>query len=83
MAATHKVDEAIGAIQSGTDSSAQTVQTTVEAIDAVTTQAQKSGEALVHITGLANDSSSQVQAIAAAATEQSAASKRSTAMSRT
>ena len=75
MAATHKVDEAIGAIQSGTDSSAQTVQTTVEAIDAVTTQAQKSGEALVHITGLANDSSSQVQAIAAAATEQSAASE--------
>ena len=75
MSATHKVDEAVGAIQTGTDSSAQTVQDAVEAIDEVTGQAQQSGEALVHIAGLANDSSSQVQAIAAAATEQSAASE--------
>lgn len=75
MAATHKVDDAVNAIQVGTGKSAQTVQNAVEAIDDVTSRAQQSGEALVHITGLTNDSSSRVQAIAAAATEQSATSE--------
>lgn len=75
MNATREVDDVIGAIQSGTDKSAQTVQGAVEAIDAVAHQAQQSGEALSHITILAEDSSARVQAIAAAATEQSAASE--------
>ncbi len=75
MAATHKVDDAVSTIQVGTGKSAQTVQNAVEAIDDVTNQAQRSGEALVHITGLTNDSSIRVQAIATAATEQSATSE--------
>ena len=75
MNATREVDDVISAIQAGTDKSAQTVQNTVEAIDTVAGQARQSGEALAHITNLAENSSSQVQAIAAAATEQSAASE--------
>lgn len=75
MNATKDVDKAIGAIQTGTEKSAQTVQHAVEAIEAAADLARQSGAALTTISDLANDSSNRVQAIAAAATEQSAASE--------
>lgn len=75
MNATKDVDTAIGAIQAGTDKSAQTVQEAVEAIEAAAGLARQSGEALNIISDQACDSSNRVQAIAAAATEQSAASE--------
>ena len=75
MNATKDVDKAVGAIQSGTDKSAQTVQDAVQAIEEAAGMARQSGVALNAISDLANDSSNRVQAIAAAATQQSAASE--------
>ena len=75
MSATSEVEKAIAAIQEGTSKSATTVDTTVNSIEEVSHMAQESGHSLDLISNLAGDSSSRVSAIAAAATQQSAASE--------
>ena len=75
MSATQEVETAIAAIQEGTGKSSATVDRTVSSIDDVGLLAQESGQALERISGLAGDSCARASAIAAAATEQSAASE--------
>lgn len=75
MSATREVETAIAAIQQDTGQSASTVDNTVTSIEEVAQLAQESGQALELISSLAGDSSNRVSAIAAAATEQSAASE--------
>ena len=75
MSATSEVEKAIAAIQEGTSKSATTVDHTVNSIEEVSHMAQESGHSLDLISNLAGDSSSRVSAIAAAATQQSAASE--------
>jgi len=74
MSATSEVEKAIAAIQEGTNKSSSTVDITVISIEEVSRMAQESGHSLDLISNLAGDSSSRVSAIAAAATQQSAAS---------
>ena len=71
MAATKDVEQAIASIQDGTAKSARTVEAAVQAIGEATGRAQKSGEALHGIVTLSVAASERVQAIAAAAEEQS------------
>ena len=75
MSATREVETAIEAIQQGTSKSAETVDNAVTAIGQAHSMGMESGNSLNKISGLAEDSSSRVSAIAAAATEQSAASE--------
>ena len=74
MSATSEVEKAIAAIQEGTNKSSTTVDHTVTSIEEVSRMAQESGHSLDLISNLAGDSSNRVSAIAAAATQQSAAS---------
>ena len=74
MSATSEVEKAIAAIQEGTNKSSTTVDHTVTSIEEVSRMAQESGHSLDLIANLAGDSSNRVSAIAAAATQQSAAS---------
>ena len=75
MSATREVETAIATIQEGTGKSSTTVDGTVTSIEEVGRMAEESGQSLERISSLAGDSSSRVSAIAAAATEQSAASE--------
>lgn len=75
MSATRDVESAIEAIQEGTYKSTATMDNAVTAIEATGQVGEESGRALEQIAGLAADSSMRVSAIAAAATEQSAASE--------
>ena len=75
MSATREVETAIATIQEGTGKSSTTVDGTVTSIEEVGRMAEESGQSLERISNLAGDSSSRVSAIAAAATEQSAASE--------
>lgn len=75
MSATRDVESAIEAIQEGTYKSSATMDNAVSAIEATGQVGEESGRALEQISGLAADSSLRVSAIAAAATEQSAASE--------
>ena len=75
MSATRDVETAIEAIQQRTSKSASNLDTAVEAIESAGHVGEESGHALDQISTLAEDSSHRVSAIAAAATEQSAASE--------
>ena len=75
MSATREVETAIATIQEGTGKSSTTVDGTVTSIEEVGRMAEESGQSLERISNLAGDSSARVSAIAAAATEQSAASE--------
>lgn len=75
MSATRDVESAIEAIQEGTIKSSSRMDNAVTAIEAAGQIGEESGHALEKISTLANDSSLRVSAIAAAATEQSAASE--------
>ena len=75
MSATHEVGDAISAIQDGAQESIRNVDTTTEMVGNASQLAEQSGAALNKIVELVNLSSSQVDAIATAAEEQSAASE--------
>ncbi|WP_027193232.1 methyl-accepting chemotaxis protein [Megalodesulfovibrio gigas] len=75
MHATKEVGEAIRAIQDGARKNAAVVDTASQAVDSATTLASQSGEALKAIVRRVVETTAQVQAIAAAAEEQSAASE--------
>ncbi len=72
MTATKEVGEAISAVQDGTRRNIGNVDAAVEKIEAATTLAGKSGEALSRIVSLVEGTSSQVASIATAAEQQSA-----------
>ncbi len=75
MSATHEVEEVIRGIQEGALQNIKSVDTTVYAIDTVTTLSQSAGQALGDIVSLIGDAFSQIQAIATAAEQQSSASE--------
>ncbi|WP_245611381.1 methyl-accepting chemotaxis protein [Solidesulfovibrio alcoholivorans] len=72
MTATKEVGEAISAVQAGTRKNIANVDAAVEKIEAATTLAGESGEALSRIVSLVEGTSSQVASIATAAEQQSA-----------
>ncbi len=78
MNATREVETAVKGIQERTATSSATVDSAVAAIDEVTALAHQSGEALQRIARLSEDASSRVQAIAAAAGQQSGTSEQIT-----
>ncbi|GAB7079369.1 methyl-accepting chemotaxis protein [Megalodesulfovibrio paquesii] len=78
MTATKEVGNAIRAIQEGARTNAAVVDTASDAVEAATTLANKSGEALKVIVQRVVETTDQVQAIAAAAEQQSAASEQIT-----
>ncbi|WP_428563839.1 MAG: methyl-accepting chemotaxis protein [Solidesulfovibrio sp. DCME] len=78
MHATHEVEEVIRGIREGAQQNIKSVDTTVGAIDTVTVLSQSAGTALGDIVSLIGDASSQIQAIATAAEEQSTASEQIT-----
>ena len=78
MNATREVETAVKGIQERTATSSATVDSAVTAIDEVTALAHQSGEALERIARLSEDASSRVQAIAAAAGQQSSTSEQIT-----
>jgi|GEM_PF-1353036 len=75
MLATKEVGEAIHAIQSGTRKHITHVEQTAGTIEAVTDLARQAGDALHELVNLASASTAQVQSIATASEEQSAASE--------
>lgn len=75
MSSTTEVDNAIKAIQNSAEKSMLQVDKAVSVIGDATTYARQSGDALQEIVRLAETTASQVQAIAAAADEQSASSE--------
>ena len=75
MQATQDVETAVFAIQKGTEASSATAQRTGEAISQMAETAGEFNERLDGIARMATDASNKVQAIAAAATQQSAASE--------
>ncbi len=75
MAATKEVGDAISHIQQGTRKNMENVDRTVTHITEATAQAGQSGEALIQIVNLVEQTSDQVNAIATASEEQSAASE--------
>ena len=74
MSATIEVETAIQAVQQGTSKSTTTVEDAVTAIEDTGRIGEEAGNALQKISHLAEDSSSRVTTIAAAATEQSSTS---------
>lgn len=74
MLATREVESAIEAVQQGTAQSTATVSGAVSSIESAVQISEESGLSLQQISTLAEDSSGRISAIAAAATEQSAAS---------
>lgn len=75
MISTKDVGEAIGSIQGSVRHSIEQVERAVELIDAVTIQANKSGEALNEIVSMVDEAADQVRAIATASEQQSSASE--------
>jgi methyl-accepting chemotaxis protein len=75
MNATKEVGAAIDAIQAGAKANVRSVDTASRAVERATELADRSGQALEHIVSYADDTSGQVQSIATAAEEQSAASE--------
>ncbi|MFV0348202.1 MAG: methyl-accepting chemotaxis protein [Halodesulfovibrio sp.] len=75
MTATKEVGDAIKGIQSGTRQTAENLDLTVKTIGEATRLATESGHSLDEILHLVEDVTSQVQTIATAAEEQSAASE--------
>ncbi|MDC0335992.1 methyl-accepting chemotaxis protein [Pseudodesulfovibrio sp.] len=75
MDATKQVGSAIQTIQDGATANIKSVDTAATAVEQATHLANQSGESLKHIVEYADDTSGQVQSIAAAAEEQSAASE--------
>ncbi len=75
MASTQDVSNAIRAIQESTDKSMGAVDNAVQRISEATSLANQSGTALEEIVATVEATSDQVQAIAAASEEQSAASE--------
>ncbi|MBG0777268.1 MAG: cache domain-containing protein [Desulfovibrionaceae bacterium] len=75
MTATRDVASAIKAIQDGTRKNIDNTVHSVETIEQATTLAGESGDSLRRIVALVGDAAGQVQSIAAAAEEQSAASE--------
>lgn len=74
MAATNDVATAINSIQEGTRKNIDSTVKSVDTIAKVTEMANASGESLRQIVALVSDATMQVQSIAAAAEQQSAAS---------
>ena len=75
MSATQEVGEAIKNIQAGSHNSMNSMDKAVQMIDESTELAKLSGESLNEIVSLVNLTTDQVQAIAAAAEQQSATSE--------
>ena len=75
MAATKEVGNAIEVIQGGAAANIQSVDNAAKAVEQATDLANKSGKSLESIVHYADETSGQVQSIAAAAEEQSAASE--------
>ena len=75
MSATSDVGNAISNIQQGTRKNIENTVQSVETIDLVTEEANRSKESLHHIVSLVNDVTSQVQSIASAAEQQSVTSE--------
>jgi methyl-accepting chemotaxis protein len=75
MDATKEVGNAIQVIQRGAAANIKSVDAAAVAVDQATDLANRSGEALDHIVQFSDDTSGQVQSIATAAEEQSAASE--------
>ena len=75
MSSTTDVSNAISAIQHSVTKSIDQVDRAVKAIEQATEFANTSGEALAEIVQMADDTASQVEAIATASEEQSAASE--------
>ncbi|QGY39791.1 DUF3365 domain-containing protein [Pseudodesulfovibrio cashew] len=75
MDATKEVGNAIQSIQDGAEANIRSVDTAAEAVDRATEMANQSGESLGQIVHFADATSGQVQSIATAAEEQSAASE--------
>lgn len=75
MESTHDVGNAIRAIQESTDKSMQGVEQAVASIAEATEQARDSGSALIEIVANVQATADQVQAIATASEQQSAASE--------
>ncbi|EPR36333.1 methyl-accepting chemotaxis sensory transducer [Desulfovibrio sp. X2] len=75
MGATKEVGESIGSIQQAARQSQEKMQSAAKAVERVTEMAGRSGEALGEIVGLVGGSARQVEGIAAAAEQQSAASE--------
>ncbi|WP_243367512.1 methyl-accepting chemotaxis protein [Fundidesulfovibrio soli] len=75
MTATKEVGDSIRAIQTGTTNNVQRVKSAAEAAKNASGMAGQSGTTLHEIVRLVDDTSAQVQSIAAAAEEQSASSE--------
>jgi methyl-accepting chemotaxis protein len=75
MTATKEVGDSIRAIQDGTTSNVNRVKSAAEATKNAATLAEQSGESLVEIVALVDETTGQVQSIAAASEEQSASSE--------
>ena len=75
MSATKEVGDSISGIQHGARTSTISVENSVKSIVETTSIASQSGDALKEIVHLVDETSDQVQAIAAASEEQSAASE--------
>ncbi|MHC1713061.1 MAG: methyl-accepting chemotaxis protein [Solidesulfovibrio sp.] len=75
MTATKEVESAVTSIQHGTKQHVASVEAAATAIETAAGLAKRSGDALTGIVSLVGTSSDQVQAIAAAAEEQSAVSE--------
>jgi len=75
MTATKEVGDSIRAIQTGTTNNVQRVKSAAEAAKNASGMAGQSGATLQEIVRLVDDTSGQVQSIAAAAEEQSASSE--------
>ncbi|GAB6036868.1 methyl-accepting chemotaxis protein [Fundidesulfovibrio butyratiphilus] len=75
MTATHRVAEAIAAVQQGTRRCVAEVQESASAIDQATELAERSGRSLRNIVDLVDKAADQVRSIATAAEQQSASSE--------
>lgn len=75
MASTTQVSAVIAAIQNSASQSMKQVETAAYTIDGVTAQAGRSSDMLREILGMTENTADQVQTIAAASEEQSAASE--------
>ena len=75
MDATKEVGTAIQVIQEAAAANIKSVETAAKAVEEATDLANKSGESLESIVNFADETSGQVQSIAAAAEQQSAASE--------
>lgn len=74
MASTNDVSQAISAIQTSAEQSVNKMGEAIVAVDAATSYARQSGEALTLIVGNVENTADQVHAIATASEEQSASS---------